>query len=76
MPFSSSERRPAAAEATRQVEDGTFRGGGDTLFDLKGDGVGIGKISPKVTAAYRPKVMQVAKDIASGKIAGIPETVG
>jgi hypothetical protein len=29
-----------------------------------------------VSAADRAKVMQVAKDIASGKIANIPETVG
>jgi basic membrane protein A len=66
----------AVFRTIRQVKAGTFRGGGDTLFDLKGDGVGIGKISPKVPAADRAKVMQVAKDIASGKIANIPETVG
>jgi basic membrane protein A len=66
----------AVFRTIRQVKAGTFRGGADTLFDLKGDGVGIGRISPKVPAAYRAKVLQVAKDIASGKIANIPETVG
>jgi basic membrane protein A len=37
----------------RQVLDGRFRGGTNALFSLENNGVGLGKISPKVPAAMR-----------------------
>ena len=35
-------------EAIRQVQAGGFAGGSDLVFDLKNDGVGVGKINPAV----------------------------
>ncbi len=60
----------------RQVLDGTFAGGTNAVFSLKNNGVGLGKISPKVPRADVAKLRQIAKDIASGKIANIPTSIG
>ncbi len=59
----------------QQVLDGKFAGGTNAVFSLKNDGVGLGKISPKVSKANVAKVEQIAKDVASGKIANIPTEV-
>src|SRR5215210_7031377 len=48
--------------AIKLVVDGKFKGGNIT-FGLKDNGVGIGKISPKVPKAEVAKVMQVRADI-------------
>jgi basic membrane protein A and related proteins len=60
----------------QQVIAGKFSGGTNAVFSLKNNGVGLGKISPKVPKADVAKVQQIAKEIASGKIANIPTTVG
>jgi basic membrane protein A len=60
----------------QQVLAGTFAGGTNAVFSLKNNGVGLGKISPKVPKADVAKVRQIAKDIVSGKIANIPTSVG
>jgi basic membrane protein A len=65
----------AVFDTIQDVKNGRFQGGGDSIFDVKAGGVGIGKISPKVPAADKAKVLQVQKDIAAGKIKGIPDTV-
>jgi basic membrane protein A len=62
-------------DTIRQVLDGKFKGGTDSVFSLSNDGVGLGKISPKVSKADVAKVDQVAKDIADGKIKDIPTEV-
>jgi basic membrane protein A len=62
-------------DTIQQALDGTFKGGTNSVFDLKNDGVGLGKISPKVPKADVQKVEQVRKDIASGKIADIPTEI-
>ncbi|HEY3541916.1 MAG TPA: BMP family ABC transporter substrate-binding protein [Gaiellaceae bacterium] len=59
----------------QQVLDGKFKGGTNSVFSLKNDGVGIGKISSKVPQADRKKVQEIAKQIASGKISDIPTEV-
>jgi basic membrane protein A and related proteins len=59
----------------QQVLDGKFAGGTDSVFSLKNDGVGLGKISPKVPKADVQKVRQVEQQIKAGKIAGIPTEV-
>jgi basic membrane protein A and related proteins len=59
----------------QQVLDGKFAGGTDSVFSLKNDGVGLGKISPKVPKADVQKVQALAKQIAAGKIADIPTEV-
>ena len=59
----------------QQVLAGKFAGGTNAVFSLKNNGVGLGKISPKVPKADVAKVRQIAKDIATGKIANIPTSV-
>jgi basic membrane protein A and related proteins len=65
----------AVFDAIKLVVDGKFKGGNIT-FGLKDNGVGIGKISPKVPKAEVAKVMQVRADIIAGKIKNIPTEVG
>jgi len=60
--------------AIKSVVDGTFKGG-NMSFGLKQNGVGIGKISPKVPQAEVAKVNQIRADIISGKIKNIPTQV-
>jgi basic membrane protein A len=57
------------------VKDGKFRGGRNAVFGLKQDGVGLGKISPKVPKADVDAVEKIKQQIVSGKIADIPTTV-
>ena len=58
-----------------QVLDGSFKGGTNSRFSLENDGVGLGKISPKVPQALVQKVESVRRQIVSGAISGIPTTV-
>ncbi|MFL6019519.1 MAG: BMP family protein [Gaiellaceae bacterium] len=60
--------------AIKSVVDGNFKGG-NMVFGLKENGVGIGKISPKVPNDEIAKVNQVRADIISGKIKNIPTEV-
>ena len=62
-------------DTVKQVLDGTFKGGTNSRFSLENDGVGLGKISPRVPRATVQKVEAVRKQIVSGAIAGIPTTV-
>ena len=57
--------------AIKSVVDGTFKGG-DIVFGLKQNGVGIGKISPKVPKSEVAAVNKVRAEIISGKIKNIP----
>jgi basic membrane protein A len=59
----------------RSVLDGTWDGGGNTVFGLDRDGVGLGKVSPKVPKSELDALEQVKGEIASGAITGIPTTV-
>ena len=61
--------------AIKSVVDGTFKGGTNMTFGLKENGVGVGKISPKVPKADVTKLNQVRADIISGKISNIPTEV-
>jgi basic membrane protein A len=60
--------------AVKSVVDGKFRGG-NMVFGLKDNGVGIGKISPKVPKSEVAAVNKVRADIISGKIKNIPTEV-
>jgi basic membrane protein A len=60
--------------AIKRVVDGNFKGGNMT-FGLKDNGVGIGKISPKVPKSEVAAVNKVRADIISGKIKNIPTEV-
>jgi basic membrane protein A len=57
-----------------EVQDGTFKGGTDQVFDLKNDGVGYGKTND-VGSKYTGKVDEVKAKIVSGEITDIPDTV-
>jgi basic membrane protein A and related proteins len=59
----------------QQVLAGTFAGGTNAVFSLKNNGVGLGKISPKVPKADVAKVRRIAAQISSGAIANIPTSV-
>jgi len=50
------------------VQAGTLVPGHDFVFDLKNGGVALGKISPKVPAAYKAKLAQLQTQIEQGKI--------
>ena len=43
----------------KDVKDGTFKGGVDKVYGLKANGVGLGKISPKVPASEVAKLKQI-----------------
>jgi basic membrane protein A and related proteins len=60
----------------KDVIDGKFRGGRNSIFGLKDNGVGLGRISPKVPHADVAAVDKIRAEIATGKIGGIPTLVG
>src|SRR5436309_1457287 len=64
----------AVFDAIKLVADGKFKGG-NIVFGLKDNGVGIGKISPKVPKSEVAKVMRIRADIIAGKIKNIPTTL-
>jgi basic membrane protein A and related proteins len=59
----------------QQVLDKKFHGGGNAVFSLSNDGVGIGKVSPHVPKAYVKQVDQIAQQIKAGKLTDIPTTL-
>ncbi len=59
----------------KAVKDGTFRGGGNAVFGLDQDGVGLGKFSPRANKADIAKTKAIARKIASGQISNIPTTL-
>ncbi|CAN5142830.1 BMP family ABC transporter substrate-binding protein [soil metagenome] len=61
--------------AIKSVVDGKFKGGTNMTFGLQQNGVGIGKISPKVPNSEVDKVNQIKADILAGKIGNIPTEV-
>jgi basic membrane protein A len=64
----------AVFEAIKGVQDDTFKGGADTVFDVKSGGVGIGKTNAE-GAKYADQVKEIQDKIASGELTDIPDTV-
>jgi basic membrane protein A and related proteins len=64
----------AVFDAIKLVVDRKFKGG-NIVVGLKDNGVGVGKISPKVPKSEVAKVMQIRADIIAGKIKNIPTEV-
>ena len=60
----------------KSIQDGSWKGGGNATFGLKEDGVGLGKVSPKVPQEDVDKVDEIKQQIADGEITGIPTEVG
>jgi basic membrane protein A and related proteins len=65
----------AVFQTIESVQDGSWRGGRNLTFGLAEKGVGLGTFSPRVNAADRKAVDQVAKEIAAGRVE-IPREVG
>ena len=65
----------AVFQTIQAVQDGSFEGGKDTVFDVASGGVGLGEIAPDVPADIVSQVNRVQDRIAAGKITNIPETV-
>jgi basic membrane protein A len=60
----------------KAVQDGGWKGGGNAVFGLDQEGVGLGKVSPKAAQEDVDAVDKVESEIANGDIADIPTTVG
>lgn len=58
----------AVYDTIKSVKDGTFKGGTDATFDLKNNGVALGKISPKVPKSILDQVNQLKQKIIAGQI--------
>ena len=58
------------------VKDGSWKGGGNSTFGLKEEGVGLGKVSPDVPQGDVDQVEAIKQQIADGEITGIPTEVG
>jgi basic membrane protein A and related proteins len=73
---SALKRLDVAVFATvSALQRGTFRTGGDAVFDLRSGGVGLGKISAKVPRAYVRRLERVRARIVAGTIT-VPAVLG
>jgi basic membrane protein A and related proteins len=54
--------------AIKGAENGQFKGGQNLTFNLKNNGVGLGKINPAVPAAFIKQINALRAQIVSGKI--------
>jgi basic membrane protein A and related proteins len=61
-------------DTAKAAQDGSFKGGEDQLFDLKNDGVALGKLNAE-GQKYADQIDKVKQDITSGKISNIPTEV-
>jgi basic membrane protein A and related proteins len=65
----------AVFETAKAVQDGSFRGGENGIFDFSNGGAGVGKISPKVSDAIVEQLKEIQQQLAAGEIADIPTTI-
>jgi basic membrane protein A and related proteins len=61
-------------ETAKAAQDGTFKGGEDQIFDLKSDGVGLGKLNAE-GQKFADKIEEIKQQIISGEITDIPTEV-
>jgi basic membrane protein A len=59
----------------QSVKNGTWRGGRNAVFGLEQEGVGLGKISPKIAEKDVQAVEAIARQIVAGDVADIPTEV-
>ncbi|MDA0184307.1 BMP family ABC transporter substrate-binding protein [Solirubrobacter phytolaccae] len=64
----------AVYDEIKAVQDGTFKGGANTIFDVKSGAVGIGETN-EVGAKYADQIKAEQEKIASGELTDIPNTV-
>ena len=60
---------------SKAVQDGTFKGGTNSVFGLDQDGVGLGKFSPLANKADIAATKKIEQQIADGTISDIPTTL-
>jgi basic membrane protein A len=65
----------AVFETAQSVQDGAFAGGEDQIFDLKNDGVGLGKLNAD-GEPFADQMEEIKQQIIDGEIADIPAEVG
>jgi basic membrane protein A len=59
----------------KAVQDGSWQGGGNAVFGLDQDGVGLGTTSPKANEADVKATEDVEQRIADGELGDIPTTL-
>ncbi len=65
----------AAFETAKAVQEGSFKGGTDAVFDVKSGAVGLGKVSP-AGEPFVDDVKKVQEQIVAGQITDIPKELG
>jgi basic membrane protein A len=65
----------AVYDTIEQVKNGSFKGGTNAVFGLDRDGVGVGKVSPKVPKSALQSLDAIEKKIVGHKLGAIPTTV-
>jgi len=65
----------AVFQTIQAVQDGSFQGGENTVFDVASGGVGLGEVSSDVSADLVSQVNEIQDEIAAGNVVDIPETV-
>jgi basic membrane protein A len=65
----------AVFDTAKAVQDGTFKPGTDTVFDIKSGAVGLGKVSP-AGQPFEADIKKVQDQITDGEITDIPNEVG
>ena len=65
----------AVFSTAKMVQDGKFKGGTDTVFNLSNNGVGYGKLSTKAPKGLKALLDKTVADIKAGKLGKIPRTV-
>jgi basic membrane protein A len=66
----------AVFQTIQSVQERTFTGGENTVFDVASGGVGLGEVAADVPSDLVSQVNRIQDDIAAGTVADIPETVG
>jgi basic membrane protein A len=61
----------AVFTTAQQVQDGSFQGGSDTVFDLKNEGVGLGELNADAQK-FSDQLQDVQQQIIDGEISNIP----
>jgi basic membrane protein A and related proteins len=64
----------AVFDTAKAVQDDSFKGGEDQIFDLKSDGVGLGKINA-AGQKFADQIDEIKQKIISGEITDIPAEV-
>jgi len=61
-------------ETAKAVQDGAFKGGEDQIFDLKSEGVALGKLNAE-GEKFADQIEEIKQQIISGEITDIPAEV-